>query len=80
MSSITEQEAQYLMAKAKECAFSDTCSIEESQDHLHDVLNIQVACASGAVCGNELCDDQQEVAEVVAHLRQHIQSGSHGLT
>ena len=80
MSSITEQEAQYLMAKARECAFSDTCSIEESREHLHGVLNIQVACASGAVAGHDICDDQQEVAEIVALLREHLNSGQHGLT
>ena len=55
MTSLSEQEARYMMGKARECAFSDTCSVEESRDHLHDVLNIQVACASGAVAGRDLC-------------------------
>ena len=68
------------MAKARECAFSDSCSIEESNEHLIDVLNIQVACASGSVAGHDVCDDQQEVAEVVAKLRAHVQNGAHGLT
>ena len=69
------------MAKARECAFSDTCSIEESRVHLHDILNIQVACASGAVESAELCDgDQQAVAEIVARLRAHTEGNRHGLT
>ena len=80
LTAMTEQEAQYLMAKAKECAYNDSCSIEESREHLHDVLNIQVACASGAVAGQDVCDDQQEVAEIVALLRQHTQTGPHGMT
>ena len=80
MTAISEDEAQYLMAKAKECAYNDYCSIEESREHLHDVLNIQVACASGAVAGHDLCDDQQEVAEIVALLRRHTETGQHGLT
>lgn len=75
---LSEQDAAYLMAKAQECAFSDLCSIEESQEHLIDVLNLQVACASGTV--HDVCDDQQVVAEIVAKLRHHVQHGSHGLT
>lgn len=67
-----------MMAKAQECAFSDTCSIEESNQHLIDVLNLQVACASGTV--HDVCDDQLVVAEIVAKLRDHVQNGSHGLT
>lgn len=80
MTHITEQEASYLMAKAKECAFSDSCSVEESQEHLYDVLNIQVACASGAVAGQDVCEDAVETAEIVSRLRQHAETGSHGLT
>jgi hypothetical protein len=80
LSTMSEQEAAYLMAKARECAFSDSCSIEESRSHLHDVLNIQVACASGAVNGQDVCDDQQETAEIVAHLRQNTETHLHGST
>lgn len=80
MTSLSEEEARIMMAKAQECAFSDTCSVEESREHLHDVLNIQVACASGAVAEHGLCDDQQEVAELVALLRDHVKTGPHGLT
>ena len=79
-SSISEQEAAYMMAKARECAFSDSCSIEESNARLHDVLNIQVACASGTVAGHDICDDQLEATEIVARLRDHVKSGKHGLT
>lgn len=80
LSTMSEQEAAYLMAKARECAFSDNCSIEESRSHLHDVLNIQVACASGAVVGQEVCEDQQETAEIVALLRKNTETHQHGLT
>lgn len=80
MSSFTEKEAQILFNRARECAFSDTCSIEESESCLIDVLNLQVACASGTVHGHELCDDQLETAEIVARLRDHVKNGPHGLT
>lgn len=69
-----------MMAKARECAFNDSCSIEESNVHLLDVLTIQEACASGIVAGQNVCEDQQEVAEIVAHLREHVKNGAHGLT
>jgi hypothetical protein len=78
---MSESEAAYMMAKARECAYSDSCSIEESREHLHDILNIQVACASGAVGSADLCEgDQQAVAEVVARLRAHTEGNRHGLT
>lgn len=76
---IDEEDAAYLMTKARECAFSDTCSVEESEEHLHDILHIQGACVSGTVLGHDICDNQQAAAEIVARLRQNIGSGRHGL-
>jgi hypothetical protein len=80
MPAMSEQDALRMMTKARECAFSDSCSIEESREHLRDVLNIQVACASGTVAGHDVCDNVQEVSEIVARLREHVNTGKHGLT
>lgn len=70
-----EPEAQFQLAKAKECAFSDTCPIDEARDHLHDVLHIQEACAGGTIVGHELCDEQDVAAEIVALLRNKVENG-----
>ena len=79
LSLMDEQDAQYLMAKARECAFSDTCSIEESQERLADVLHIQEACVGGTVLGHDICDDQLAAAEIVSRLRVNIETHKHGL-
>jgi hypothetical protein len=82
-SSLSEQEASYMMAKARECAFSDSCSVEQSQGHLHDILTLQVACASGTIVDQLVCggdEDQSELAEIVARLRVNMQTHKHGLT
>lgn len=82
LSSLSEQDAAYMMAKARECAFSDSCSVEQSQAHLHDVLTLQVACASGTVVDQLVCggEDQSELAEIVSRLRVNMQTHKHGLT
>jgi hypothetical protein len=81
-SSLSEQDAAYMMAKARECAFSDSCSVEQSREHLHDVLTLQVACASGTVVDELVCggEDQSELAEIVSRLRVNMQTHKHGLT
>lgn len=76
---IDEEVATLLLNKARECAFSDSCSVEESEEHLRDMLHIQGACASGTVLGHDICDNQQAAAEVVARLRKNIEMGRHGL-
>mmetsp|Transcript_59821 Transcript_59821/g.97753 ORF Transcript_59821/g.97753 Transcript_59821/m.97753 type:complete len:307 (-) Transcript_59821:25-945(-) len=71
----SEEAAFAMMQRAKECANSDTCSLEEAEEFLSSVLHIQSGCASGALVGEELCEDQDVAAEIVAGLRAKIEKG-----
>ena len=70
-----EPEAQFHLAKAQECAFDDSCPIEECREHLHDMIHIQSLCNGGLLVGHELCEEQDQAAEIVAHLRYKIENG-----
>jgi hypothetical protein len=65
-----------MMAKARECAFSDASSAAEAQSFMHHILYLQSGCVSGVVSGHDLCENQDEVAEIVAHLRRKVDSGA----
>jgi hypothetical protein len=69
------QDESTMMVKARECAFSDRSTIDDAQEYLHQILHVQSACAGGVLSGHDLCENQDEVAEIVAHLRQKIESG-----
>lgn len=71
----TEDDAAYLMHKAEECAFSDTCSVDDAKSFLREVVHVQSGCAAGTLLGHELCDDQAHVADIVAHLRAKVEQG-----
>lgn len=66
----TEPEAEYCMARARECAFSDSCSVEEANVHLRQVLHIQSGCAAGSLLSDGVCHNQDSAAETVALLRE----------
>jgi hypothetical protein len=68
-----------MMNKARECAFSDASSASEARSFLHQILQVQSGCASGTVSGHDLCENQDQVAEIVAHLRQKVDSGAAAL-
>jgi ATP-dependent Zn protease len=68
----TEDEAAFLMHKARECAFSDSCSVEEAEEYLSDVLRVQSGCAAGTLSSHVLCEEQDVVAEIVATLRAKV--------
>jgi hypothetical protein len=69
-----EYEDRIMMIKARECAFSDASSVAEARSLLHQILHVQSGCVSGTVSGHDLCENQGEVAEIVAHLRQKVDS------
>lgn len=72
-----ETDAAFLMDKAEECAFSNTCSVDDAKMFLREVVHVQSGCAAGTLAGQDLCDgDQQHVAEIVAHLRERVAKGS----
>jgi ABC-type transporter Mla MlaB component len=68
-----------MMIKARECAFSDVSSAKEARSFLHQILHVQSGCVSGVISGHDLCENQDEVAEIVAHLRQKVSSGAAAL-
>ena len=72
-------EYEQMIVKARECAFSDddtASSSEEAQHYLFDIFHMENSCVSGTVNG-EYCDTKiNDVAEIVARLRQKIRSSS----
>ena len=68
-----------MMIKARECAFSDDCSADEARSFLHQILHVQSGCVSGVLNGHDLCENQDDVAEIVAHLRQKAESSAAAL-
>lgn len=81
-SSETEDQARYVLSRAKECAYcsndedenDECCSIEECESLLHEMIRLQSRCVTGTLIGQDLCDDQDVVADVVAHLRHKVKT------
>eukprot|EP00980_Cylindrotheca_fusiformis_P028693 scaffold22638_cov138-Cylindrotheca_fusiformis.AAC.5 len=67
-----EGDESFLMKQAQSCVNSDACSLEESQECLENVIRVQSACSSGSLLGSEVCDDVDDVASLVATLRERI--------
>lgn len=76
VASFSEYTDEATMTKAREYAFSERTTVDDAREYLHQILQIQSGCASGAVTGHDLCENQDEVAEIVAHLRQKIETGA----
>lgn len=71
----SETDAYALMLRARECANSDSCSIDEAEDYLREVVHIQGSCVAGNLAGQQLCDDIQFASEVISGLRNKIENG-----
>mmetsp|Transcript_8451 Transcript_8451/g.12241 ORF Transcript_8451/g.12241 Transcript_8451/m.12241 type:complete len:119 (+) Transcript_8451:127-483(+) len=70
----SEEDATYLLAKAKECAYSDYgFSVEDAKMFLRELMHVQSGCVVGTLVGRELCDDQEQVAKIVSKLRKKIE-------
>lgn len=67
-----EDEAMRMMMKANLCAHSDTCSIDEAEQYLQEVLHLQSNCASRLLTSSKVCDDVLFPSEVIAGLREKI--------
>jgi len=70
----SEGEATYVMAKASECANSESCSIEEAESYLQEVLHLQSGCAVGNIRNHDICDDITIPVEIIAGLRHKIET------
>lgn len=62
----------YVLAKARECAYNDHATEAEARQFLQEILAFQGACVSGKLVGEPRCDDVTEIADTVAHLRSII--------
>jgi len=69
-----------LMLRARECANSDSCSIDEAEGYLKEVVHIQGSCVAGNLAGQQLCDDIQFASEVISGLRNKIENGGQQLS
>lgn len=68
---LTDEEINESMRNARECALSDSCSIDDAKQYLNEVLYVQGACTAGTLTDKDLCDGNQDViAETVALLRE----------
>jgi len=67
-----DDEAVYMMMKAESCAHSESCSIDDAQQYLHEMIHMQSNCATGTLTSQQVCEDVQFPAEVIASLRAKI--------
>jgi hypothetical protein len=68
----SDDEAVYMMMKAESCAHSESCSIDDAQQYLNEMIHMQSNCATGTLSSQQVCEDIQFPAEVIASLRAKI--------
>eukprot|EP00545_Synedropsis_sp_CCMP1620_P008297 CAMPEP_0119003442 /NCGR_PEP_ID=MMETSP1176-20130426/559_1 /TAXON_ID=265551 /ORGANISM="Synedropsis recta cf, Strain CCMP1620" /LENGTH=204 /DNA_ID=CAMNT_0006955043 /DNA_START=150 /DNA_END=764 /DNA_ORIENTATION=+ len=67
--SSSEIDAHYLLAKAQECAFSDSATLEDATYYLRELMHIESGCVVGTLASRSLCENQEQVADIVQHLQ-----------
>jgi hypothetical protein len=67
----TEEDARFVLSQAKLCAYGE-CSISDAKVLLREILHVQSGCAAGTLVGHDVCEEQDVVADVVAHLREKV--------
>jgi len=70
----SEDDAADIMEKAKECAFSDTCSVDDINLYLKEVVTVQGSCAAGVLSAESLCENVDQTATIVATLREKLEA------
>jgi hypothetical protein len=90
-----EEDAAYILTKAREFALRDDCGSDlggdnEYDKHYHsrsdekaeckeakfwlgEILLLQSGCVAGTLAGKDLCENQDQAAEIVSHLRRKIE-------
>jgi hypothetical protein len=68
-----ESTYRYLLSKARECAYSPNTHPAEAKRFLRDILELEAGCVSGDLTG-DVCENVDEVAEIVARLREKVNS------
>ena len=67
----------FMMLRAETCANSESCSLEEAQLCLDEILHIQQNCVgSGVLSTSAVCDNVDLAADVVSKLRRKIEMES----
>jgi hypothetical protein len=74
----SEAEATYLMAKAQECAFSDSATVADAKYYLRELVHIQSGCVVGTLASRSLCENQEKVADIVVHLQSRLDASVAG--
>lgn len=65
-----ESSYRQMLAQARELAFSDeVADARQAHEFLIDILHMESLCVSG-VLGGDVCENVDEVADLVAHLRE----------
>lgn len=72
----SEDDALWLLSRAKDCATSGSCSVDEAEGFLRDVVRVQSSCVAGTLTGQDVCHDVGLAAEVVAGLRMKISNAN----
>ena len=65
----------YVLAKARVCAYNDHATEPEALACLQEILEFEDACMRGKLTGEPRCNDVLEIADTVAHLRAIILRG-----
>ena len=71
-----ESSYRYILSKARECAFSKDSSSSDARGFLKNILELESGCVSGNLAGHDICDNVDELAELVAHLRQKVEKNT----
>lgn len=64
-----------MMQQASNCAFSDSCSIDEIQGCIAGIVQVQERCAADMTSG-AVCDNISETADILARLREKVKNGT----
>jgi len=64
----------FLLRRAEACVGSETCSLEEAQTFLDDILHVQAQCVGALSSKSPVCDNVDQVVEFVATLRHKIET------
>jgi hypothetical protein len=72
----TENQARWILSRAKQCAYDDECSVDDANILLREMIHLQSGCVTGTLVGHDLCEEQDVAADVVARLREKTKNGS----
>lgn len=71
-----DNDESFFLQQAQSCVSSDSCSLEDAQVCLDNMIRIQSGCSSGSLVGSEVCEDVYDAAFIVGTLREKIETQS----